>query len=75
VGEIFKNLNVTRAWFLDFGTGTAGTLPFGTYAPRVLPTINNFALVNALILVSDLTSSINNPSIVNFTSAGIASYL
>jgi fibronectin-binding autotransporter adhesin len=46
VTEVFGNLNLTEASFLDFGTGTAGNLTFGTYqdntTPSALLTLNNF---------------------------------
>jgi len=74
VSEIFGNLNLTQASFLDFGTGTAGTMTFGTYAPGALLTVNNFAQVNTLVFGSDLSSTINNSSFFVFTNGGIASY-
>ena len=55
-----------QASFLDFGTGTAGNLTFGTYAPSALLTINNFAPGNALVFGSDLRSTINNTSLFQF---------
>ena len=47
VSEVFGNLNLTQASFLNFGTGTAGNLTFGTYQDNAqtesaLLTINNF---------------------------------
>jgi hypothetical protein len=56
-----------QASFLDFGTGTAGNLTFGTYAPSALLTINNFAPGNTLVFGSDLRSSINNTSLFQFS--------
>jgi len=73
VSEVFGNLNLTEASFLDFGTGTAGNLTFGTYTPSSLLTINNFGLGNTLVFGSDLTSTINNSSFFTFTNGGIAS--
>ena len=58
VSEVFGNLNVSQASFLDFGAGTAGNLTFGTYAPSSLLTVNNFFGGNTLVFGSDLTSSI-----------------
>ncbi|MEI7863854.1 MAG: S8 family serine peptidase [Chthoniobacterales bacterium] len=74
VSEVFGNLNLTQASFLDFGTGTAGTLTFGTYAPGALLTVNNFAQVNTMVFGSDLSSTINSSSFFVFTNGGIASY-
>jgi fibronectin-binding autotransporter adhesin len=73
VTEVFGSLNLTQSSFLDFGTGTAGALTFGTYTPSVLLTINNFGLGNTLVFGSDLTSTINNSSFFTFTNGGIAS--
>jgi len=73
VSEVFGNLNLTQSSFLDFGTGTAGTISFGTYTPSALLTVNNFAPGNALVFGSDLRSTINNSSFFTFTNGGIAS--
>jgi len=73
VSEVFGNLNLTQASFLSFGTGTAGNLTFGTYAPSALFTINNFGLGNTLVFGSDLRSTINNSSFFTFTNGGIGS--
>ncbi len=75
VSEVFGNLNLTQASFLNFGTGAAGNLTFGTYAPSALLTINNFAPGNALVFGSDLRSTINNSSFFTFTNGGIGSSL
>ncbi len=66
VSEVFGNLNVSGGGFLDFGTGTAGTLSFGTYTPSALLTINNFGLGNTLTFGSDLSGSINNAALFSF---------
>ncbi len=58
VSEVFGNLAVNGTSFLDFGTGTAGNLTFGTYAPSSLLTVNNFFQGNTLVFGSNLTSSI-----------------
>jgi autotransporter-associated beta strand protein len=46
VSEVFGNLNLTAASFLDFGTGTTGSMTFGIYeenaTPSALLTLNNF---------------------------------
>jgi autotransporter-associated beta strand protein len=67
VSEVFGNLNVTQASFLDFGTGTPGTIAFGTYTPSSLLTVNNFFAGNSLVFASDLSSSINNGSLFSFS--------
>ena len=56
VSEVFGNLNLTEASFLDFGTGAAGNLTFGTYTPSALLTVNNFLPGNTLTFASNLTS-------------------
>lgn len=48
VTEVFGNLNLTAASFLDYGSGAAGTLRFGTYTPGSLLTVTNFSLGNKL---------------------------
>ena len=66
VSEVFGNLSLTTASFLDFGSGTAGTMSFGTYAPSSLLTVNNFFVGNTLTFGSDLTSTISNGSLFSF---------
>ncbi|MGA1129078.1 MAG: hypothetical protein ACO3XN_03305, partial [Chthoniobacterales bacterium] len=67
VSEVFGNLTVSSASFLDFGTGTTGTLSFGTYeTPSALLTVNNFAPGNTLTFSSNLTSSISNGTLFSF---------
>jgi MYXO-CTERM domain-containing protein len=73
VSEVFGNLNLTAASFLDFGTGTAGTMTFGTYTPGSLLTINNFTQGNTLVFGSDLSSTINNSSLFTFSNGAIGS--
>ncbi|MFM8885096.1 MAG: autotransporter-associated beta strand repeat-containing protein [Chthoniobacterales bacterium] len=65
--EVFGNLNVTQASFLDFGIGSSGTLTFGLYTPSALLTVNNFLPGNTLVFGSDLTSVINNGSLFSFS--------
>ena len=67
VSEVFGNLNVTHSSFLDFGTGTPGTLAFGVYAPSALLTVNNFLPGNSLVFASDLGSVINDGSLFSFS--------
>jgi len=67
VSEVFGSLNVTQASFLDFGSGSSGTLTFGVYAPSALLTVNNFLPGNTLVFGSDLTSFINNGSLFSFS--------
>jgi autotransporter-associated beta strand protein len=73
VSEVFGNLNLTQASFLDFGAGAAGNLSFGTYAPSALLTVNNFLPGNTLVFGSDLRTSITNSSLFSFTNGGIGS--
>jgi autotransporter-associated beta strand protein len=74
VSEVFGNLNLTTASTLDFGTGAAGTLAFGTYTPSSLLTIQNFDFGSTLIFKSNLSSTINNASFFSFQNGGISSY-
>lgn len=66
VSEVFGSLALGSASFLDFGTGTVGTLAFGTYTPSALITVQNFLPGNKLTFGSDLTSSIGNTSLFSF---------
>ncbi|MFM6132264.1 MAG: beta strand repeat-containing protein, partial [Sphaerospermopsis kisseleviana] len=66
VSEVFGALTLNDDSFLDFGTGTAGTLSFGTYTPSALLTINNFGLGNTLTFASNLSGSINNGALFSF---------
>jgi fibronectin-binding autotransporter adhesin len=62
VDETMGNLSLTSGSTLDYGSGTAGTLTFGTYAPSLGTklTINGFSLGNTLRFIgSDLTAFIN----------------
>ncbi len=68
VSEVFGNLNLTAASFLDYGSGATGTLTFGTYTPSSLLTVQNFAAGNVLVFGSDLTSTISNSSFFSFSS-------
>lgn len=67
VSEVFGNLSVTQASFLDFGAGAPGSLAFGTYTPGALLTVNNFFAGNSLVFSSDLSSSINDGSLFSFS--------
>jgi len=69
VSEVFGNLNLTQASFLDFGTGAGSTLQFGTYTPTALLTVANFFAGNTLIFGTDLTSTINTGSLFSFSHA------
>jgi autotransporter-associated beta strand protein len=56
VSEVFGNLNLTTASFLDFGTGATGNMTFGTYqnneTPSALLTLNNFLPGNSFTFSS-----------------------
>jgi len=66
VSEVFGNLNVTAASFLDFGTGSAGTMEFSgiDYAPSALFTLQlfNFTQGNTFVIknATDLSSFIGS---------------
>ena len=58
VSETFGALTVSGSSTLDFGSGTSGSLAFGTYTPSSLLTLNSFFGGNVLTFNSDLTGSI-----------------
>jgi len=66
VSEVFGNLNLTAGSSLDYGSGTAGTLQFGTYTPSSLLTVNNFFVGNELVFSSNLSSEVTNGSYFTF---------
>ena len=74
VSEVFGNLVVNSASFIDFGTGASGTLSFGTYTPSSLLTIQNFDFGSTMTFRSNLSSSITNTSLFTFQNGGISSY-
>jgi fibronectin-binding autotransporter adhesin len=74
VSEVFGNLNVSSASFLDFGSGTEGTLSFGTYTSSALLTVNNFFEGNVLTFRTDLSGSINNTNSFKFDNAFASSW-
>jgi autotransporter-associated beta strand protein len=68
VSEVFGDLNLTDASFLNFGTGTAGTMTFGTYTPSALLTINNFGPGNKLQFGNTISSmDLNNTNLFQFS--------
>ena len=68
VSEVFGNLNLTTASFIDFGTGATGTLRFGTYTPSSLLTVQNFLPGNKLQFGTTLTEGqLNNPTLFAFS--------
>jgi hypothetical protein len=69
VSEVFGNLNLTTASFIDYGTGATGALRFGTYTPGSLLTVLNFLPGNKLQFGSTLTEAqLNNASLFSFSS-------
>ena len=76
MSEVFGNLNLTEASFLDFGSGEAGTIGFGTYAPSALTALNivNFTQGNTLTFRSDLTDSITTSAFAFSGAGGLGSY-
>ncbi len=71
VSEVFGNLNLTEASFLDFGTGATGNLTFGTYqdnaeTPSALLTLNNFLPGNSFTFSSTSFSTNNVASYFTF---------
>lgn len=73
VSEVFGNLNLTTASFLDFGSGSTGTMSFGTYTPSSLLTVNNFFQGNTLTFGTDLTSTIGG-ALFSFDNAFTSSW-
>ena len=71
VSEVFGNLNLTAASFLDFGTGDTGTLRFGTYTASSLLTVQNFLPGNKLQFAAGFNSALlptaGNLSNANFS--------
>ncbi len=76
VSEVFSDLSLTTASFLDFGSGAPGTLSFGTYTPSALHALNilNFSQGNTLTFRNDLTSSIETSAFVFGEGGGLGSY-
>jgi len=75
VTETFGNLVLQSESTLDFGTGSAGSLAFGTYTPSSLKlVINHFSQGNMLFFRSDLGNSITNTDLFSFTNGGLGSY-
>jgi fibronectin-binding autotransporter adhesin len=74
VSEVFGNLDVSSASFLNFGTGDVGTLSFGTYTPSALLTVQNFFEGNVLTFGSNLSDSINNTNSFQFDNAFTSSW-
>jgi autotransporter-associated beta strand protein len=74
VSEVFGNLNLTAASFLDFGSGAVGTLSFGTYTPSSLLTVENFFEGNVLTFGSNLTASIKDGSMFSFDNGFTSSW-
>jgi len=67
VTETFGNLTLTASSFLDYGTGAASSLNFGTYTGGGFKLdVNNFLIGNVLTFKTDLTSTINNTSLFAF---------
>jgi autotransporter-associated beta strand protein len=70
VSEVFGNLNLTGASFLDYGAGAANTLRFGTYTPTSLLTVQNFAVGNKLQFGNTISAGdLSNLALFNFSSA------
>jgi autotransporter-associated beta strand protein len=60
VNEVFGNLNLAGASALDFGSGTAGSLQFGTYTRdtgSALLTVQNFFQGNSLVFSQNLIAA------------------
>ncbi len=70
VDEVFGNLNLTTSSFLDYGSGEAGSLRFGTYSPSALLTVQNFFAGNKLQFASTLSGAqLADPSLFSFSNS------
>jgi autotransporter-associated beta strand protein len=74
VSEVFGNLNLITGSFLEFGTGSAGTMAFGTYTPSSLLTVQNFLPGNVLTFGSDLSTTIGDGDYFSFDSGFTSSW-
>jgi autotransporter-associated beta strand protein len=75
VTETFGNLTLTASSFLDYGTGAASSLNFGTYTGGGFKLdVNNFLIGNVLTFKTDLTSTINNTSLFAFDNGFTSSW-
>ena len=74
VSEVFGNLNISSASFLDFGNGATGALSFGLYTGSALLTVNNFFEGNVLTFGNDLSGSIGNTNSFQFDNAFTSSW-
>jgi autotransporter-associated beta strand protein len=69
VGEVFGNLTISTASFLDYGAANdAGTIRFGSYTPNTLLTVQNFLPGNKLQFGNTISSTdLNNTSLFQFS--------
>jgi fibronectin-binding autotransporter adhesin len=70
VTETFGSLTLTGNSFLDYGTGAASSLNFGTYTGGGFKlSVTNFLVNNVLTFKTDLSGSITNTSLFAFDNA------
>jgi len=69
VGEVFGNLTISTASFLDYGAANdAGTIRFGSYTPSALLTVQNFLPGNKLQFGNTISSTdLSNTSLFQFS--------
>jgi autotransporter-associated beta strand protein len=69
VSEVFGDLNLTTASYLDYGAGNdAGTIRFGNYTPSSLLTVQNFLPGNKLQFGNTISSTdLNNATLFSFS--------
>jgi autotransporter-associated beta strand protein len=69
VSEVFGNLNLTAASFLDYGASNdVGTIRFGTYTPSSLLTVQNFLPGSRLQFGNTISSTdLNNGTLFSFS--------
>jgi autotransporter-associated beta strand protein len=70
VSEVFGNLNLTAASFLNYAASGVGSLQFGTYTPSQLLTVSNFREGSTLVFGSNIGAAVlTNPARFSFDNA------
>jgi fibronectin-binding autotransporter adhesin len=70
VSEKFGNLTLSTAGTLDYGTGAAGVLEFGSWTPgSTVLTLSNFGVYNQLKFSSNLSAFISTTAGSSFSNA------
>jgi autotransporter-associated beta strand protein len=73
VSEKFGNLTLSTAGTLDYGTGGAGVLEFGSWTPgSTVLTLSNFGVFNQLKFSSDLSAFISTTAGSSFSNSNFS---